>query len=113
MTTENNNFEKKMMKILNEGFGEDTSIKCMMTLGKEDKEIELNEIGSVKDFKSEYKNDIFENIYEDENGVIIDCRIHEFPPTDEELENYIEYWEELRQAFDKPVQPVFIIYGER
>lgn len=111
MNTEKNILVKQVTRILNNGFGEETSIKCLMSFSGP--EPELHKIGSVKDFKSKYRNDVFENIYEDEKGVIIDCRIHEFHPTAEELINYTEYWEELSQAFNKPVSPVFIIHGEK
>ena len=111
MNTEKNIMIKQITKIMNDGYGEKTTIKCMMSLNGQ--EPELHEIGSVKDFKSKYRNDVFEKVYEDEKGVIIDCRIHEFRPTAEELINYSEYWEELSQAFNKPVSPVFIIHGEK
>lgn len=110
MTTEKNTIYKEILAILNDGLGEETNIKYFMSL--DGLEPELHKIGSVKDFKSKYKNDVFETIFEDENGVIIDCRVHEFRPTAEELENYAEYWEELHQAFNKPVSPLFIVFGD-
>lgn len=111
MNTEKNILVKQMIRILNDGFGEETSIKCLMSSSGQGPE--LHRIGSVNDFKSQYKNDVFDTIFEDKKGVIIDCRIHEFRPTAEELINYSEYWEELSQAFNKPVSPVFIIHGEK
>ena len=110
MKSEEDKFIQEITKIMNDGFGEKTVMEYFLSLNGT--EPELREIGYVNDFQSEYRNDLFETIFEDENGVIIDCRIRELRPSDEELENYKEYWKELTQVFCKPVSPIFILTKE-
>lgn len=102
---------KDLIKVMKNSFDEKTIIRSLMS--QNDNGCELNLIGNVKDFKSQYKNDIFDGIYEDENGVVQDFRIKEYPPTIEEILGIEEYWIELQDEFEKPVQPTFFIYGKK
>ena len=97
------------------------NITKSMKISKSEKEIiefflnnlniekKLSPIGNVKDIESEFKNDVFDIIFEDENGVIIDVRMCDKKPTVNEMDNYSQYWIELRNKYKKFVQPYFIL----
>ena len=101
---------KESIQLITESFGEPMMMRW--AISPIHKEKDLISIGKVEDMKSKYKNDLFKNIYVDEDGIIYDVRYVEKKPTDEELENYVEYWNELVETFGKKVEPVFIIYGD-
>ena len=99
---------KEIIDIMKNGMGEKIIVEFFLNNYK-DKEAKVTPIGYVKDMESEYKNEFFDEIYEDENGCIIDLRIYENKPTDEEMFNLSEYWSELHFKFKKEVLPYFVI----
>ena len=72
----------------------------------------IEKIGDASDIDSDYKNEIFDEIFIDENGFILDVRIYYVRPSDEEIINMAEYWLILEKTFNRKVQPVFIVSGE-
>ena len=99
---------KEIIDVMKNGMGEKMIVEYFIGLNS-DSEVKLTSIGYVKDMKSEYKNEFFDEIYEDENGRSIDLRIYENKPTDEEMFNLSEYWSELQFKFKKEVMPYFVI----
>ena len=107
MFDENDNHIKKLTKIMKITCSEKEIIESYLKMV--DIDIKLFPIGKVSEMKSEFKNDVFDTIFEDENGVIIDLRLDEVKPTFEEMINYTQYWAELYFKFNKDVQPYFIM----
>ena len=99
---------KEIIDIMKNGMGEKIIVEFFLSLNK-DEEQKVTSIGYVKDMESEYKNEFFDEIYEDENGCIVDIRIYENKPTNEEMFNLAEYWNELHFKFKKEVIPHFVI----
>ncbi|WP_407379934.1 hypothetical protein [Methanobrevibacter sp.] len=82
-------------------------------LGLENPDIKLKSIGKNEEIKSKFKNEFFDEIYVDENEIILDLRIFEEDPSQKELEEMSEYWDELQKHFKKIVQPCFVIRGKQ
>lgn len=101
---------EKMVKILKETIDEKTIIEHLLSLQKENTKI--TKIGDNLDIDCEFKNKLFDEVYIDEKGAIVDLRIKEQPPEADEIENLAKYWDLLHEKFNRPVQPCFIIYGE-
>ena len=98
---------KEVIDVMKEGFGEQMVIENFLDLCNFKRT--LNVIGDNSDIESEFKNEFFDGIYEDENGIILDVRLTDNKPSKEELDNYAEYWRELSEKFGKLVSPVFIV----
>lgn len=104
---------EEIVKILKTGIEEKIIIEHLMSLQNEPTKIEkIEKIGDNLDIDCEFKNNLFDEVYIDEKGAIIDLRIKEQPPEEDEIENLAKYWEALYKKFNRPVQPCFIIYGE-
>ena len=104
-----NEIAKEITQIMKEAISEKTIAEYFLSLGKQERK--LRKIGHVKDIDSNHKNDIFDEIYVDENEKIVDIRLFEEKPSEKELEKMSEYWWALQMHFKKRVEPVFIITG--
>lgn len=101
---------KMMIDTMKNSIPEKTIVEFFLNM--EDEGGKLNPIGHNKDMESEFKNDLFDAIYEDENGKIIDLRILEKKPSQEDLYEMAQYWDEMQRHFNKKVQPCFVITCE-
>lgn len=101
---------KMMINTMKNSIPEKTIVEFFLNM--EDESSKLNPIGYNKDMKSKFKNDLFDAIYEDENGKIIDLRILEKKPSQEDLYEMAQYWDEMQRQFNKKVQPCFVITCE-
>ena len=114
MIDEKNKTEYEQMKqiiiMIKETVSEKTLVEYFLNLENEGKTVKS--IGHVKNIDSKYKNDIFEEIYEDEEGFIIDLRLFAEKPTTYDKLKMTEYWIELENTFQKSVKPYIIIRGE-
>ena len=102
---------KKMIEIYRQSKEEKIFAEYFLNMQKENKKLKV--IGHVKDINSKFKNEFFEDIYEDENGVIYDIRIFETTPPQSVTDDLTEYWLTLECTFNKPVEPIYIILGDR
>ena len=100
-------FFKEFSEILKKAYTEKTIIETYLRLQGIDSTI--RSIGYVKDIDCNYKNEFFEEIYEDENGNIIDLRLFQITPSSQDVENMTEYWIKLQETYKKNVEPIFII----
>lgn len=99
-----------ILNILKNSIDEKTIIAHLLSL--DDIETSINKIGNVNDIDCDVKNEFFEGIYEDENGVIIDLRIYEKRPEENEIKKLEEYWRKLSEKFNKAIAPIIFVYGE-
>ena len=70
----------------------------------------LTTIWVNNEIKSEFKNDIFDQIIVDEDGEIIDLQIYSHEPTLTEIIGMTHYWIELFENFNREVKPYIYIY---
>ena len=98
---------KNIIRIMSVSIGERKLMGYF--LDKPEKDPSVKSIGFVDEINSEYRNEFFKEIYEDENGFIIDVRFFDTHPSGEEMENIIGYWMKLHEKFKKPVKPVLIV----
>ena len=109
MTVEFDAMRTQILKNFKNSLGEKTAIEIL--LENEGISKNLKHIGNAADIDSDFKNNIFEEIFEDENGHIIDLRLCYEAPDPIELEKMNEYWTILTKTFKKPVEP-YIFAGE-
>ena len=102
---------KKVYKHMTTFIPEKTIIKNLINLENyEDNEKCIEKIGNINYIDSKYKNEIFNEIFVDEDGFILDVRLSYLKPTDEEIKNMSEYWKILQNTFNRP-KPILIHRG--
>ena len=115
MTDENVKTDRLIQKMIHDlretNFTEKDMMEFFLNPDMEDEKNRktVTPIGRTDDIDSQCRNEFFEEIFEDENGVIIDLRLYTREPTPEELIEISKYWVELKITFSKPVKPIFII----
>ena len=98
---------KKIIEIMKNVMPEKSIVEFYIDM--ENNEKTVKSIGHNKDIQSNFKNEFFDEIYEDEHGTIVDVRIYKEEPTPEKIFEMDEYWIELQKRFGRPVEPYFII----
>ena len=107
MIDENEHHIKMCIKILKRNRSEKSIAESILKVFNVEKN--LKSIGYVKDIDSKFKNDAFDEIFEDELGNIIDIRIFYKKPTSEKVDEMSQYWTALYLTFNKPVEPYFFV----
>lgn len=106
MYNERNALIKEMYDMMKRHISEKEIIESLLT---DDGSKKVKPIGFVRDIDSNYKNEFFDEIFEDEEGNIIDVRLYFKRPGYDDVINMHEYWIALQKTYNKTVIPVFVV----
>ena len=104
MYNERNALIKEMYDMMKRHISEKEIIESLLT---DDESKKVKPIGFVRDIDSNYKNEFFDEIFEDEEGNIIDVRLYFKRPGYDDVINMQEYWIALQKTYNKTVIPFF------
>lgn len=104
---------KKVVDILKNSITEETIAEYFLnSITDKDNKKRLKAIGYVKDIDADFKNEVFEKIYEDENGSIIDIRFCKHKPSESEMADLSDYWMALYNKYNRTIEPYFVMTGD-
>ena len=102
---------EEMLKILKNSVDEKTIMQSLLLI--DDTTTDLTRIGDVSEIDCDEKNEFFDGIYVDEKDTIIDLRIYEKKPDEDQINKLENYWRKLNEKINKAICPIIIVYGEK